>query len=294
MNRATRNALHDFQKREGLPVDGIAGPETKTALQEARSGGTQPAATEFEWEQDPSMAYSPRRVMEQEVGFSSPRRAPRQVRANFVSCNPPSAAIESITGSDPVGTIRRANARAIELLDNVINKLQITRNRVRRGAAADFPTVSGAMSDALQGRFRLDANLRNTWTGTGSRSVLVLIRRLRGARQILADGWMRYTCLGAGTVTLGKCRRVRGNGCPPDRPNRRAVSCGGHSRIVLCRAWWSDTLDDQAGTLLHECFHIYFGFIADSGNFGNAHCYEHLVLELNGLSPQAEFEAACP
>ena len=32
MNRATRNALRDFQKQEGLPVDGIAGPETERAL----------------------------------------------------------------------------------------------------------------------------------------------------------------------------------------------------------------------------------------------------------------------
>lgn len=38
MNRATREALRDFQKQEGLPVDGIAGPETKQALIAARSG----------------------------------------------------------------------------------------------------------------------------------------------------------------------------------------------------------------------------------------------------------------
>ncbi len=43
MNRATRNALRDFQKQEGLPIDGIAGPETEKALINAkadRSGGT--------------------------------------------------------------------------------------------------------------------------------------------------------------------------------------------------------------------------------------------------------------
>jgi hypothetical protein len=38
MNRATRRALRDFQKREGLPVDGIAGPETEKALVDARAG----------------------------------------------------------------------------------------------------------------------------------------------------------------------------------------------------------------------------------------------------------------
>lgn len=32
MNRATHDALRDFQKQEGLPVDGIAGSETEMAL----------------------------------------------------------------------------------------------------------------------------------------------------------------------------------------------------------------------------------------------------------------------
>jgi hypothetical protein len=217
--------------------------------------------------------------------------ASRPVRANFVTCNRPNAAVAAITGADPVATIQRANRRAIELLNTAIDALQTTRNRIVAGAAAGFPTVSDALGQALQNRFHLDPNTRATWTSTAARSVHVIIRRLRGARQILADGWMKYTCLGPPAVTLGACQ---GPGCPADRPNRRAVACGGHSRIVLCRAWWSDSLKDQAATLLHECIHIYFGFIADAGSFGNAHCYEHLVLDLNGLAPQAGFEAACP
>lgn len=40
MNHATRNALRDFQKREGLPVDGIGGPETERALVDAKAGRT--------------------------------------------------------------------------------------------------------------------------------------------------------------------------------------------------------------------------------------------------------------
>jgi hypothetical protein len=220
----------------------------------------------------------------------------RPVRASFVNCNKPDAATAAITGPDPVGTIRRANTRAIELLDNAIVQLRTTRNRVVAGAAAGFPTVSDALGQALQLRFRLDGNLRSTWTWTGPRSAHVLIRRLLGSRQILADGWMRYTCLGAPTVTLGRCQ---GNGCPLDRPNRRAVSCGGHSRIVLCRAWWTDDLginklDAQARTLLHECFHIYFGFIGDTGTFANAHCYDQFVFDLNGLAVPTALVGRCP
>lgn len=37
MTRATRDALEDFQKQEGLTVDGIAGPETKQALLAAKT-----------------------------------------------------------------------------------------------------------------------------------------------------------------------------------------------------------------------------------------------------------------
>jgi len=41
MNRTTRNALRNFQTQEGLPNDGIAGPETENALISAK--GNQPA-----------------------------------------------------------------------------------------------------------------------------------------------------------------------------------------------------------------------------------------------------------
>lgn len=218
---------------------------------------------------------------------------PLPVRSNFVTCNNPNAATAAITGANPVDTIRRASARAVELLDNAIAQLTATRRRIVGGAVVGSPAIGDALEQAVQNRFRLDPNVRATWTGTGARSVHILIRRFQGARQILADGWMNYTCLGDPTVTLGRCLRTAGNGCPADRPDRRAVSCGGHSRIVLCRAWWSDTLDDQASTLLHEAFHIYFEFIGDAGVFGNAHCYEHLVLDLNGLPIQAGFEDRC-
>ncbi|ADJ27294.1 peptidoglycan-binding protein [Nitrosococcus watsonii] len=39
MNRGTRDALRQFQKQQGLPVDGIAGPPTERALLDALGGG---------------------------------------------------------------------------------------------------------------------------------------------------------------------------------------------------------------------------------------------------------------
>jgi hypothetical protein len=246
-------------------------------------------------------AASPSMEFEGEVGFDSPSRSPRQVRSNFVSCNPANAAVTAITGADPLGAIRQAAARGVQMLDRAINQLQIARNRVRNGAAPVAPAVSDVIRDALQNRFHMVAGNRNIWTQSDPRSVLVLIRRLRGARQILADGWMRYTCLGPiapARVTLGSgsnsCTVL---GC---EPGEIAFTCGGISRIVLCRLFWRDDannptdVDFRASILAHEAIHIYFGFIADSGRFANAHCYQQFVMDLNGVPVPTELQGQCP
>lgn len=216
----------------------------------------------------------------------------RLVNPNFVNCNPPSAAIAAITGPDPVGVITAANARAIELLDNVIGELQFTRDSIVAGAEAAFPTISDGVALALANRFHMDANDRNIWTRRGEGTVDVLIRRFRGARQILNDGAMRYQCLGGAAInfTFGGIN-CAGPGCGAQT---RAVSCPGVSSLVLCAPFYGDSADDQAGTLMHECFHIFFGFIGDTGNLANAHCYEQFVLDFNGLPVNPLFAASCP
>jgi hypothetical protein len=232
-----------------------------------------------------------RHALEADIDFGSPQQPPRPVRASFVSCNPPNAAIAAITGPDPVGAIQAANTRAIELLDHAIIDLQNTRNAIIAGAAP-ATAVSDVMRAALNDRFHLNANDRSVWNGRAEGSTFVIVRRLRGARQILADGFMRYVCLGRANInfTFGGIN-CAGQGCVGDT---RAATCDGVSQLVLCAPWWTDGLDDQAATLLHECFHIYFGFIGDDGNFANAHCYEQLTMTLNGLPVQAGFADACP
>jgi hypothetical protein len=231
-----------------------------------------------------SFGAEPRRIMEDEFegweapDFGSPLQSPRKVNPKFVSCRSPSAAIKAITGATPVASIQAANTRAIKLLDNVINELQFTRKKIVDGAPAAWPTASDHLAQALQDRFGLDAGDRSIWTGTGARSVLTLIKRFRGARQILADGWMKYTCVGGASFPLGKC--APGSCTPTPGFIRHALSCRGNSRIVLCEPWWRNDLDGQAATLLHEALHIYFP-IGDTGVFANAHVYEQFVLDLN-------------
>lgn len=58
---ATRSAIRSFQRREGLPADGLVGADTERALLAARSGGparravpeSPPAEFGFEWETSP-------------------------------------------------------------------------------------------------------------------------------------------------------------------------------------------------------------------------------------------------
>ena len=302
MNRATRDALRDFQKRKGLPVDGIAGPETERTLVDAKGGGNKPAAAEFEWEEAPGLAHSSGHIMNQEVGFNSPNRTPRKVRATFVSCNRPRGRVKAITGPDPVGRIRKVNTRAIELLDAAIIKLQDMRKKIVDGATPAIVPDPDNVRKALRRRFHMNANDRKIWIKKGGRSVDTVIRRLRGSRQILADGWMKYRCLGKrfnAIISRGGKSCEFDNGCDK---GTHAMSCGAITKIVLCKPFWKQSNDEvnglnfQAGTLLHECFHIYFGFIGDSGNFVNAHCYEQFVFDLNGdeVRVPVSFKGSCP
>jgi hypothetical protein len=127
--------------------------------------------------------------------FGSPLQPARPVRASLVSCNPLSTAIRAITSPDPAGVIQRANTRAIAMLDSVITRLRDARRAIIAGATPSLPASSDA-ARAFRNRFGLDVNDRGIWTGRGIRGVLAIIRRLRGAQQILAVGWMAHTCLG--------------------------------------------------------------------------------------------------
>jgi hypothetical protein len=208
----------------------------------------------------------------------------RMVRPRFVSCGnypPDHAVIQAIGTVKPLWEIQKADERAIELLDTVIDELEGTRNDILSGEPVGWPTMSDAVALALRDRFRIDPGNPKVWRDRGVGTVYVLIRRYEAVRKILKGGWIRYICLGSPTDCCD--------------PGTWACSSEGIYQIELCRPWWdSNSLDQRAATLLHEGCHIYFGFIEDVGHLGNAFCYEQFVYDLNDLTVPADDVGLCP
>ena len=203
----------------------------------------------------------------------------RKVVDARVSCHgyPRTYPIFTVIGTtDPVGVIRAADSRAITLLTNVIDELTHIRNAIIGGEEPNWPLISDGLADAMRRYLRLDANNAAVWRGTGPRTVFMAIRWLRNIRRTLQGGWLRYTCIGTD--------------CEADD---WAYTYVGVHRLYLCRHFWTDTLDNQALTLIHEVSHIYYGTDDVGGGIGNAHCLEQFVTEANGLAVSPGFIGSC-
>lgn len=199
----------------------------------------------------------------------------REVREGMVSCRNPSDRVRKIVGDDPVATIRAADARAIEMLDNVIEELDSSRASVLAGEPASWPNLSDRLGAALRDRFGLDPNNEEIWTGTGAGTVHVIAKRFRAVRGLLSSGFIKYRCLATGRIDTSF---FTGKGC---EEGDWAFSFAGESHVFLCKPWWKDSRDEQANTLVHEALHIYFPHINDKGHLTNAHCYDQFLSDLN-------------
>ncbi|MCP4119908.1 MAG: DUF4157 domain-containing protein [Desulfobacteraceae bacterium] len=198
----------------------------------------------------------------------------RRVRANLVNCG---GASPAIVGGNPLDTIRAADRRAIELLDDIIEELQSARRQIRRGQPIDSTTLSDCVGAQLRAQFNLNPEDRTIWTSHDARSVHTLIRRFQLTRRMLNRGFLRYVCLGPANLTTANCPGYSGPCCGA---GVWACACPTTARIYLCQRWWNgaDTSPDmRALTLIHETFHIYFHDIADTGVWRNAHRYEQFV-----------------
>ena len=194
----------------------------------------------------------------------------RAVNDRRVSCHryPRTYPIFRAIGTDdPVGVIRAADTRAIELLDNVINTLTTIRASVQGGAAPARPLISDALAQSMRTRLRMNATDRNVWTGRGPGTAELIIRWYTNTRRLLAGGSLWYTCISS------ECD-----------PGTDAWVFVGRRRIYLCRRFWRNmNNDERALTLIHEATHIYYGTEDFGGGPGSAWCLEQFVSDIMGL-----------
>jgi len=204
---------------------------------------------------------------------TSPRlRIQRAVNEAKVGCRAGGIPALGISGPDAVAQITRANADAIVMSIDAESRLF-----AERLAGPSDPTFAAILFEELG----LDIN------NAADRAHMEIIeRRFELMRRVLESDFTGHTCVGAAAVALGAGgpAACAGDCCTGAT---RACSCHGVSHIVLCRPWWTGDPHQQPGTLIHEAFHIYFGFINDFTNarLSDSHCYTGFVERLAGVTP---------
>lgn len=187
--------------------------------------------------------------------------------ANLPRTYPIFAAMDT---DDPVGELQAADARAIEMLTDIVDELSELRARVAAGAAPGPALFDAALVDNMRDNLRMDAMNPATWTGSGPGTTEIAIRWLGNIRNALAGGRLRYTCI------------ARGCG------DWFAFTEDGAFRINLCRPFWRDAagmdmVDQRALTLIHEVAHIYYRTEDAGGGLGSSACIEQCVADFHGI-----------
>jgi hypothetical protein len=215
------------------------------------------------------------------------RSIQRKVDPSQVRCEGLSKKRQKIVGDDPVTDISNANERAIKHLTLVISALQGAQDRIAGGAPIAWPTVSDVVAVGLAKRFGLNFKDEEVWIGTGDKTVSTLIRRFSLVRAALSTDMITYFCLAPTKAQ------------DPDHSDHH---CGGEWAFViagefdmfLCKPWWKASLDDRATTLMHEAIHMVDKDVSDGGRkLLNAHCYDHYLADVNGLTIPKPFKGSC-
>jgi hypothetical protein len=154
---------------------------------------------------------------------------------------------------DPVGVIKRARERALDMLDTTIDQLLSVRKAVCAGAPPAPPLLSPLAFCWLKDGFSINVDDIRVWTaGTFEpfRSIAEVIRRLVRVRNELGSSGLRYSC----TSPRCKPRYWAFTRCLPRTPLML---------IRLCRLFWVPEGTDQqthaefqAQTLIHETSHL--------------------------------------
>jgi len=231
------------------------------------------------------LAHELTHVVQQSSGIQ-PKRIQRSP-ARLVGCTGPFTV--PVTGkvvADPVQVITDAETKAQEMMDLAIGELEYTRNQIIGGAGIGWPTISDTLAHAIR-VMGLDPDSAAFWRNRGLNTAHLLLRRLKAIRGTINGGGIFYHCATQSQIIIGDCRS---RGCV----GAEAESCAGSFHIILCQAWWDDSLNDQASTLIHEHAHNFAAFIQDSGREGNAECYTRFVQILNSIPENTQRLDLCP
>jgi hypothetical protein len=193
--------------------------------------------------------------------------------------------------ADPVGVITAAENRAGQMLDDVIDEIASTRDRILAGEPASAPTISDVLAQGLR-VMGLDPENPAVWTapaGTGERSVPLLLRRLRLIRGVIGSGSFFFFCLGTGMTKLGNCEDAGGL-CA----DAVASTCAGEFLTAFCPDFWNESAELQADTIIHETAHNFADFIGHTGRFTNAECFARLAQIFAGVPDADQRPDLCP
>jgi len=178
----------------------------------------------------------------------------------------------TLSGSQAFDIINQANSLAIELLRQAESTLFV------------LPTIEPDSANpttvaALQNRFGLDIT-----DPADLQFIPKLEFEYKQVKNYLDGGYTLYICRDPGCTSPDTDAFIRLGGTDVE-----------NHTIHLCSAFWNSDASDQAGTILHEAFHIHWDQVNDRGfpQVHNAHCFEQFALDLKGIPINPGFADAC-
>ena len=180
----------------------------------------------------------------------------------------------TLSGSQAFDIINQANSLALELIRQAESTLFV------------LPTIEPDSANptsvaALQNRFGLDIT-----DPADLQFIPKLEFEYKQVKDYLDGGYTLYIC--------------RDPGCPSPDTDAFTTLGGGQTdvenhTIHLCSAFWNSDASDQAGTILHEAFHIHWDQVNDQGSpqVHNAHCFEQFAFDLKGIPINPLFANEC-
>jgi len=209
-------------------------------------------------------------------GGSNVKTIQRRVIDSHVTTTPAMLARLGLTRQEVIDTITAADADAIVLAQAAEDALTTQLANAQAGNPVDAGTEL-----ILNEELGLSFNNRAQHAVIGQQ-----ITRFRRVRETLESGFLSFIALGIGNIKLVGCEA--GN-CD----DAFAFSCPGNRLITLCQAFW-DEADEQAGTILHEPFHVWFHMARHAENAlrrADASCFESFALRVSGRAAPATCDA---